>query len=142
MPHIEQIPSDLAWQIRQQAMYPGKKQKDIKLEGDKDGIHFGLFDQNQLISVVSWFPQNDTEAQFRKLATLEPFRNFGYGTLLVRYIIDFSERENIKTLWCNARVTALNFYEKLGFAKTEITFSKDGIDYVIMQINIHKQTKD
>ena len=137
MPHTEQIPAELALQIRHKAMYPEKKLEDVRLEDDEDGIHFGLFDQNQLISVVSWFRRNETEAQFRKLATLESFEHLGYETILLRYLIDFSESEKIKTLWCNARFTTLNFYKKLGFIETETTFSKHGTDYVIMQLKLH-----
>ncbi len=117
-------------------MYPDKNLEHVKLNDDENGIHFGLFDHNQLISVVSWFRRNETEARFRKLATLEEFRNVGYGTLLMKYIIDFSKSEKIKTLWCNARVNALNFYKKLGFTETKTTFSKGEIDYVIMQLEI------
>lgn len=118
-------------------MYPEQKQEAVKLPDDEDGIHFGLFDQNKLISVVSWFRRNDGKAQFRKLATLEEFRNSGYGSLLMRYLIEFSEGEQVKVLWCNARVEALNFYKKLDFAETETTFNKNGMDYVIMQLELN-----
>lgn len=136
MPHIEQIPQELAWQIRHRAMYPEQKQEAVKLPDDEVGIHFGLFDQNKLISVASWFRRNESQAQFRKLATLEEFRNSGYGTELMRYIIEFSESEQIEILWCNARKNALNFYKKLGFKETETTFNKNGLDYVIIQLKL------
>lgn len=137
MPHIEQIPLELAWQIRHKAMYPDQNQEAFKLADDEDGIHFGLFDQNKLISVVSWFRRNETQAQFRKLATLEEFRNSGYGSLLMRYVIEFSVGEQVKSLWCNARVEALNFYKKLDFTETETTFNKNGMDYVIIQLELN-----
>ena len=137
MPHIEQIPLELALQIRHRAMYPDKNPEAVKLADDEDGIHFGLFDNNQLISVVSWFKHHETEAQFRKLATLKEFRNLGYGTTLLNYIIDFSEGEKIKRLWCNAREKALNFYKKLGFIETQTTFERDGIPYIIIQLELY-----
>ena len=118
-------------------MYPDKKLEDVKLTDDEEGIHFGLFDHNRLISVGSWFRRNENEAQFRKLATLEEFRNSGYGTLLMNYIIDFSESEKIQILWCNARLNAFRFYRKLGFTEKGNTFGKDGIDYVIMQLELN-----
>jgi GNAT superfamily N-acetyltransferase len=135
LPHIEQIPLELALKIRLTAMYPGEKMEIAKLADDSEGIHFGLFDHNKLISVVSWFRRNERGAQFRKLATLEEFRNLGYGTLLMQYIIEFSKSENIHDLWCNARVSAGRFYKKLGFTETGHSFEKNGIDYVIMTIN-------
>ncbi|NEU07439.1 GNAT family N-acetyltransferase [Flavihumibacter sp. R14] len=136
MPHIEQIPLELALRVRLRAMYPGQKREVAELADDADGIHFGLFDNNKLISVASWFRRNESEAQFRKLATLEEFRNSGYGTSLMRYIMEFSKGENIRNLWCNARVSAGRFYKKLGFTETGHSFAKNGIDYVIMTVNL------
>ena len=136
MPHIEQIPLELARRIRLTAMYPGQKREVAELADDAEGIHFGLFHQNKLMSVVSWFKRNENEAQFRKLATLEEFRNQGYGTLLMQYIIKFSKGENIRDLWCNARVSAEGFYNKLGFKEKNQAFAKNGIDYVIMTVKL------
>lgn len=119
-------------------MYPEQNKDIVKLPDDEDGIHFGLFDQNKLISVASWFRRNESHAQFRKLATLEEFRNSGYGTLLMRYIIEFSQSEQVEILWCNARKNALTFYKKLGFTETETTFHKNGLNYVIIQLEVRK----
>ena len=138
MPQIEQIPIELALPIRHRAMYPGQDQSFAKLPDDEEGIHFGLFDENKLISVVSWFRRNEEAAQFRKMATLEEYRNSGYGTLLLRYIIDFSEFENIGTLWCNARVSAASFYERLGFKETGEHFTRNEISYVTMTLCLSK----
>jgi GNAT superfamily N-acetyltransferase len=136
-PHIEQIPLALTLQIRHTAMYPDENPDAVELPDDEDGFHFGLFDHNTLISVVSWFRRNEAEAQFRKLATLEEFRNSGYATLLMKYVIDFSESENIRTLWANARVNALSFYKKLGFKETSEIFRKRNIEYVIIQLGLN-----
>jgi predicted GNAT family N-acyltransferase len=138
MPHIEQIQIELALPVRHRAMYPGQDRDLAKLPDDEEGIHFGLFDHNKLISVVSWFRRNEQEAQFRKLATLEEFRSSGYGTLLMQSIMEFSKSENITSLWCNARVSATNFYKKLGFTETGKRFTKNGIDYVIMTCDLSR----
>ena len=135
-PHIEQIRLELARRIRHKAMYPNEKPEVVELSDDEEGIHFGLFDNNQLISVASWFRRNETEAQLRKFGTLEQFRNLGYGAQLIRYIIDFSKLEGIEVLWCNARIDALNLYKRLGFKETETRFNKGGIDYIIIQLEL------
>lgn len=119
-------------------MYPEEKMEVVKLPDDKDGIHFGLFDHNKLITVASWFRGNANAAQLRKLATLEKFRNTGYGTLLMHYIIEFSKSEQIEILWCNARRTALDFYKRLDFTETQTTFHKNGLDYIILQLDLIK----
>lgn len=133
MSHIEQIPLELTWPIRQQVMYPGESLEKVKLKDDPEGIHFGLFDNNQLISICSWF-KKDKKAQFRKFATLTQFQGSGYGTQLLKYIIQFSIRESVDILWCNARISAIEFYKKLGFTETQTRFKKNGHEFVIMQL--------
>lgn len=138
LPHIEQIRLELALRIRHKAMYPNESPEVVELPDDQEGIHFGLFDNNQLISVVSWFRRSATKAQFRKFGTLEQFRNVGYGAQLLKYIIDFSKLEGIDTLWCNARADALNFYKRLGFKETDTRFNKGGIDYIVIELELQE----
>ncbi|WP_245580838.1 GNAT family N-acetyltransferase [Daejeonella oryzae] len=135
MYQIEQIPAELTWAIRHEVMYPEKELKDIKLADDEDGIHFGLFDHNQLISIVSWFKRGNN-AQFRKLATVKQYQGFGYATLLMEHIIEFSKSERADMLWCNSRKNVSDFYKKLGFKLTENTFNQDGYDFVIMELSL------
>ncbi|MCG7859652.1 GNAT family N-acetyltransferase [Flavihumibacter sediminis] len=36
-------------------------------------------------------------------------------------------------MWCNARVSALRFYERFGFCQDGDTWQKNGIDYIIIK---------
>lgn len=113
-------------------MWPKKPMEYVKLENDDNGRHFGLFLEKKLISIISVFVENN-EAQFRKFATLKEFQGFGYGTFLLRKIMDIIRDEGIKKLWCNARLGKTGFYEKFDLKPTNITFKKGGIEYVIME---------
>ena len=42
-------------------------------------------------------------------------------------------KENIRKIWCTARVEKSKFYKKFGINITNETFMKDGIEYVIME---------
>ena len=132
MSHIEQISHELTWRIRREVLYPGQPLDKIVLPNDENGIHLGLFDHNKLISVLSFF-NNDQSIHLRKFATLEPYQRKGYGTELLNYLLDLSEVENYKHIWCNARKNASGFYSKFGFKETENSFQKDGHDFVIME---------
>ncbi|OAQ42422.1 hypothetical protein A5893_04145 [Pedobacter psychrophilus] len=114
-------------------MYPLMLLKKLQLEEDEDGIHFGLFHDDKLISVVSCFEKEDGCVQFRKFATLKEFQHQGFGTALLTYIMAFAEEQKTKKIWCNARSTAIGFYQKLGLTETDEKFTRDGIDYVIME---------
>lgn len=134
MPAIEQIAHYNTWAVRHRALYPGKPFETVMLPGDENGMHFGLFDANTLVTVISVFVIGD-ELQFRKFATLPEFQGLGYGTLMLNHVMDFAIHENMKRIWCNARTTASDFYYKFGLRQRGEPFKKNGIDYVIMERN-------
>lgn len=104
----------------------------MEMEEDADGIHFGAFKDNKLAGVVSLF-QHGTEYQFRKLAVDPALQKAGIGSSLLAYITKYAEENGGSRIWCNARTDAIGFYLKLGFIETEDRFSKNGINYVIME---------
>lgn len=130
--HIEQIPAYLTWKIRHKALYPDAEFGKAILPDDEEGMHLGLFDENQLRAVVSLFRTNDS-IQFRKFATLPDFQNKGYGSALLDYVLNIVKDENCRRLWCKARQTASDFYKKFGFHETEIRSNFMGIEYVVME---------
>ena len=132
MSNIEQIPAYLTWHIRQQVLYPEMDLEEVKFSDDEDGIHLALFDNNQLISVVSLF-KSGTSMQFRKFATIAEYQSRGYGTELLNYLIKVSQTEGCNRVWCNARKNASGFYSKFGFSETDKTFQKNGRDFIIME---------
>ncbi len=132
---IKQIEAKQAWPIRHKVMYPEKEFDGIKLPNDAEGLHFGLFEYDQLISVVSFFNDGDS-AQFRKFATLDEKQGGGYGSKLLKFIIDYCKTSGIKKLWCNARKSALGFYKKFGFVETGKTFSDGDQNFAIIELDI------
>lgn len=132
---IEQIRYELTWRIRHEVMYPDLPFESIKLPEDPEGIHFGLYYQDRLTSVVSVFYEGDV-FQFRKLATLDAFQNKGLGSMLLSYIIEFIKCEKGHKIWCNARVSAVPFYEKFGFKTRGREFIAQGINFVIMELEL------
>lgn len=129
---IRVIEKEHAWQLRHKVMWPEKDFDYVKLIDDDEGIHYGLFEGEQLISVLSIFFRG-AEAQFRKFATLASHQNKGYGSKLLNYVLGEAERKGMKRVYCNARRDKASFYEKFGLSKTGTTFSKSGIDYIVME---------
>ncbi len=129
---IEQITQELTWKLRQQELYPDLPISEIKLPEDDEGMHLGLFHENQLITVVSLFA-NDKDIQFRKFATDKAFQNQGFGKQMLQYVFDYASENNFERIWCNARTSALGFYEKFDMVQQGDTFTKGSIDYVIME---------
>jgi predicted GNAT family N-acyltransferase len=130
--NIMEISAQETYDLRHRVMWPNKPKKYVELENDEKGIHFGLSKDSRLISVVSLFITKDS-AQFRKLATEKSEQGNGYGTLLLNYLITVTANRKIKRLWCNARADKTSFYKRFGMLPTSKTFTKGGIDFVIME---------
>jgi predicted GNAT family N-acyltransferase len=129
---VKNIQASETWDLRHRVMAPNRPFDSIKLPKDEEGLHFGLLEEEKLISVISLFVEKDN-AQFRKFATEISEQNKGYGSILLNHIIEESNKNNVKNLWCNARMTALGFYEKFGFKAVSETWMDHEIEYVKME---------
>ncbi len=130
---IRKITAEATWSLRQEVMWPNKPIDYVKIAQDQQGLHYGLFVDDQLISIVSAFTNGDT-AQFRKFATLQREQGKGYGSRLLSHL--FKELTSMRTrkVWCNARIDKAAYYERFGLAKTAKHFTRGEIQYVIMEM--------
>ncbi|WP_317195583.1 GNAT family N-acetyltransferase [Echinicola shivajiensis] len=129
---IKRISPEQTWDLRHRVMWPDRSIDYVKLDEDKKGLHFGLEVEGKLISIISVFVE-EGKAQFRKFATDKGHQGMGFGSHLLAHVLELLEQEEIALIWCNARVEKTAFYEKFGLVKTNKTFQKGGIDYVIME---------
>ena len=136
---IEQIRPELTWRLRQEVLYPAQKLYEMELDEDLDGIHFGAFTDDKLVGIISLF-QTEQSFQFRKLAVLSDYQKMGVGNALLQRVEEFAKSENGTVIWCNARVSAIGFYMKAGYAHTGKLFSKNGFDYEVLEKGIKKQS--
>ncbi|MCP2027769.1 GNAT superfamily N-acetyltransferase [Flavobacterium sp. HSC-32F16] len=132
---IKEIQASETWHIRHEVMWPNQSFEFVQLEEDNLGFHFGVFENNKLVSIVSCFIE-DREMQFRKLATLEEFQGKGIASHLLKYILQFAKDKDLERVWCNARNNKKTFYEKFGMKDTFRTFTKAGQEFTIMEIFI------
>ena len=132
---LKQIQAYETWALRHKVMWPDKPIDFVILPNDAEGLHYGLFDNQQLISVISLFVKGD-HAQFRKFATDTDYQGKGYGTQLLNFMIAEAKGLGVRELNCDARVAAIGFYEKFGMRVDSEVFQKSGKDYVRMRLEI------
>ncbi len=88
-------------------------------------IHLGVYCEDRLVSVGSLFPtpsprlSNAKQYRLRAMATDPEFRGRHCGAALVRSAITLLKEKGVEVLWCDARLHATGFYEKLGFSMLE-----------------------
>ena len=115
-------------EIRHQVLWPEKPLEFVKVPDDENAFHFAMFVDDQLMSVISLFPDGEN-MRFRKFATIPEFQNKGLGSQLLKFAINYSQENHYKNIWCDARSNALGFYEKFGFSKFSQPFFKEEIEY-------------
>ena len=49
------------------------------------------------------------------MATLESYRGKGLSSSLLKIAFPTIQKNNVHKVWCNARVDAVGFYQKIGF---------------------------
>lgn len=84
-------------------------------------LHAGALLEGSLVGVATIFPERPpwelrVDAwRLRGMAVLAPARGMGIGTKLVQYCLEHIQAQGGSLVWCNARVSALPFYQGLGF---------------------------
>lgn len=129
---INEAPYEDVLSLRRQVMYPDKDIDFVKLPDDDQGIHMGVYENGELVSVMSIFLEGRS-VQFRKLATRADMQGKGYASALMQWLIDYANDLKFDRLWCNSRTDATGFYCKFGYKETDTRFTKNGYDYVVME---------
>lgn len=132
---IKEVRTEETLNIRHQVLWPDKPIAFVRLPEDDIAVHFGLFLENQLVSVISIYAEKDS-IRFRKFATLPDFQNRGLGKQLLNYVIEYARINQYRRIWCDARTSALGFYEKLGFEKFSQPFFKEDVEYYKIERNL------
>ena len=92
---IRKIYSNQTIDIRHEAIWPDKKKEFCILEDDKNGTHFGLYKQEELISIISLYIR-ESKARIRKMATKPAYQNKGFGSKLICHSISYLEKKKNK----------------------------------------------
>jgi len=129
---IKDVPLADVWAMRHQVMYPSETLEFVKLEADASGLHWGLYKEDVLISVISVFVENES-LQFRKFATVVTQQGKGYGSALLQYTMDWAAGHSIKNIWCNARVSATAMYRRFGMNAVGEPWKKYGLEFIKME---------
>jgi predicted GNAT family N-acyltransferase len=110
--------------LRQRVLRPTQKIEELVYPGDdaRETRHFGAFDDHgTLVGIASVYRDpktgtNDAHAwRLRGMATEPHARRKGHGAALIDACIAHAIANGGTSLWCNARVSAKEFYAALGF---------------------------
>lgn len=132
---IKEVDAAVVLPIRQEVLRKGKPLNLCKMQGDElqSSIHLGLFYEDKLAGIATLmadahpdFPDL-SQLRLRGMAVLPEFQKKQLGKLLIEEAIHMAKKKNVSLLWFNARVLAVEFYEKFGFSVKGNLFSIEGV---------------
>lgn len=122
--------------LRNQVLRPGRPIETVYYPCDQlqDCFHVGVKTENKVIATATFYPdilskeyqkflppslrQFDSTPKvyrLRGMASDPNYRGKGLGKLVLNFAYEELIRRNTPYIWCNARVVAIGFYEKLGY---------------------------
>jgi predicted GNAT family N-acyltransferase len=105
-------------------------------EGDSIGVHFALYDDNELRAIARLDISGEGIAQVRFVAVEISEQGRGYGKMIMKEVEDFSiERGDFKMI-LHARDYAVEFYKRLGYTLIEPSHKLFGVlQHYLMEKN-------
>ena len=127
-PIVRRATAEEVWPLRHAVLRAGLPFDTAKFDGDLDDTtrHFGTFADSNVLCCLSLFQStwNNSDAwQLRGMATAATHQRQGFGQLLLMFAIDETKKEKPNwPFWCNARTTAIGFYEQAGWSTATDVF--------------------
>jgi N-acetylglutamate synthase-like GNAT family acetyltransferase len=96
-------------------------------EGDEAGIHFALYEKQQLRAIARLDIQENFCAQVRFVAVEDELQGKGFGKIIMLELEDYCKAIGIKKIILHARDYAVDFYLKLDYKLIESSYKIFGV---------------
>ncbi|WP_030249287.1 GNAT family N-acetyltransferase [Streptomyces violens] len=124
------VPRAEIFDLRRSVLRPGLPAEAALYPEDADpGVfHMAAYDGDTLAACATFFPDPvpGEEAvpayRFRGMASSPEARGRGFGAAVLRAGIEEAARRGAELVWCNGRISARGFYERMGFTTDGATF--------------------
>jgi predicted GNAT family N-acyltransferase len=108
-------------------------------EFDEKALHF-IIEVNGIVIGTARLVVSGFDGNIGRVCLLKNFRRKGLGTKLIKSIIDYSIDIGLNRLIIEAKVEAVSFYEKIGFATDGIQYLEVGVPHRKMFLMLSKST--
>jgi ribosomal protein S18 acetylase RimI-like enzyme len=85
------------------------------LSSETKQLHFGIFNNEQILACLVILPVEDSLAKLRQMAVEPEQQRNGLGRKLILEVEEHLKTIGFKEIELNARTSAIGFYEKLGY---------------------------
>lgn len=129
--------------LRSKVLRPFHPLEDCAYPQDPSAVHFGCFEHDALVSIVTAHPEDKElfgargQWRIRGMATEPAHQGKGYGGEVLKALLAWGRAKRLPLFWCNARVLAIPFYERHGFTVESELFDIKGIGpHKIMKVTL------
>lgn len=130
---IRFISTEETLDLRSRILRPGQPIENCQYPADDENLtfHLGVVIDAKIVSNGTFIQQQSTlpslvnaklPYRLRGMATENGFQRQGLGKLIIETALVELQKRNCDLLWFNARVSAEEFYKKLGFISIEDIF--------------------
>lgn len=104
-----------------------------ELKKEKDDVLMGAFEDDRILGCCLLSPEDAHILRLRQMAVPNNLQGKGIGRALMIFAENVARDMGYETLMMHARITAIGFYEKLGYVKRNGEFTEVTIRHVIME---------
>ena len=98
-------------------------------DDDIDAVHLIVKKNNDYVATARLL----NTGQIGRMAVLKPYRRCGIGKMMLQILFSIAVTMNLKSVFLNAQVEAIQFYKKFGFHQEGGVFDDAGIEHVRME---------
>lgn len=111
----------------------GLKFTEQELQKDVDDLHFGLFNNGEIIACLTLVKSVDGKVKMRQMAVAAEWQRKGKGKELLLEAEKYCRMNKDILIYCHARKNAVPFYEALNYKIVSDEFTEVGIPHYVME---------
>jgi hypothetical protein len=130
-----------ACQLRYQLFYQphGLSFDSVFNSQETKSLHLGIIDHDLLVAYGQLTQQIDQTYKISQMVVHPNYQRQGLGKKVLAELIKIAQQKNANKIVLDARISAVNFYQQLGFKKilgTEHPSATTGVPHVYMQLKL------
>jgi GNAT superfamily N-acetyltransferase len=113
-----------------------------ELEKEKQEVLIAAFEDEKMLGCCMLIRSDDATVRLRQMAVLNNLQGKGIGRALMQFAENIARDLGYKKITMHARITAIGFYEKLGYQVVGDLFEEVTIQHHIMEKSLLGSNED
>ena len=106
---------------------------EAELKKDEHDIHFGLFEDGNIVACLTLTSHENVRMKMRQVAVDDSAHGKGLGRKLSFVAENYARQNGFHVMFCHARKVASGFYLKLGYKIVGDEFTEVNIPHYVME---------